>query len=205
MIGETPNLAARLQALAEPGSVVISRRTRRLHRWPVRPGRPRSQRLKGFAEPLAAFRVEGARPRRKPIRGPARSSGSRRWLGASTSSRMLLERWAWAKDGDGQVVLIAGEPGIGKSRLIRALRERLGDEPYTAVSQLLLPIPYQQRALSGDRPAGAGGAAGPRRPAGRATRQARDGARPLERPAGRGRAPARGSARAAGQRNAIPR
>ena len=51
----------------------------------------------------------------------------------------MLERWAWAKDGDGQVVLIAGEPGIGKSRVIRALRERLGDEPYTPLSHFCSP------------------------------------------------------------------
>ena len=67
------------------------------------------------------------------------ASVSRRWSGASTSSRILLERWAWAKDGDGQVVLLSGEPGIGKSRVLRALRERLGDEPYTPLSHYCSP------------------------------------------------------------------
>ena len=52
---------------------------------------------------------------------------------------ILLERWAWAKDGDGQVVLLTGEPGIGKSRLLSALRERLGDQPYTPLSHYCSP------------------------------------------------------------------
>ena len=60
-------------------------------------------------------------------------------VGRAHELALLLERWAWAKDGDGQVVLISGEPGIGKSRLIRTLRERLGDEPYTPLSHYCSP------------------------------------------------------------------
>ena len=69
---------------------------------------------------------------------------ARRWSAASRSSALLLERWERAKDGEGQVVLLSGEPGIGKSRLVRALRERLGDEPHTAAQPLLLAAPSDQ-------------------------------------------------------------
>ena len=133
VVGETPNLAARLQALAEPGAVVVAASTRRLlgglfaltDLGPVR--------LKGFAEPLAAWRVEGegrAEGRFEALHGGHLTP----LIGRGHELGILLERWGWAKDGDGQVVLIAGEPGIGKSRLLRALREELSGEPHVALS-----------------------------------------------------------------------
>ena len=118
VVGETPNLAARLQALADPGSVVISQATRRLLGGLFELTDLGPTRLKGFAEPLAAFRVEGegrADSRFEALHGERLSP----LIGREHELAMLLERWAWAKDGDGQVVLIAGEPGIGKSRLLR--------------------------------------------------------------------------------------
>ena len=133
VVGETANLAARLQALAEPGSIVISRRTRRFVGGLFELTDLGPQRLKGFAEPLAAWRVEGegrAEGRFEALHGERLTP----LVGREHELGILLERWAWAKDGDGQVVLLSGEPGIGKSRLIRALRERLADEPYTPLS-----------------------------------------------------------------------
>ncbi len=138
VIGEVPNLAARLQTLAAPGSVVISQATRRLVGGLFELADLGPQRLKGFAEPLAAFRVEGegrAEGRFEALRGEQLTS----LVGREHELGILLERWAWAKDGDGQVVLISGEPGIGKSRLLRALRERLGGEPYTPLSLFCSP------------------------------------------------------------------
>jgi class 3 adenylate cyclase len=112
VVGETPNLAARLQALAEPGAVVVAASTRRLlgglfaltDLGPVR--------LRGFAEPLAAWRVEGeghAEGRFEALHGGYLTP----LVGREHELGILLERWGWAKDRDGQVILIAGEPGIG--------------------------------------------------------------------------------------------
>ena len=133
VVGETPNLAARLQALAAPGSVVISQATRRLVGTLFELTDLGPTRIKGFAEPIAAFVVQGegsADGRFEALHGQRVTP----LIGRENELAMLLERWSWAKDGDGQVVLIAGEGGIGKSRLLHALREKLSGEPHTAIS-----------------------------------------------------------------------
>jgi class 3 adenylate cyclase len=138
VVGETPNLAARLQVLAEPGNVVISQSTRRLVGGLFELHDLGPQRLKGFAEPLAAWRVEGegrAEGRFEALRGERLTP----LVGREHELGLLLERWAWAADGDGQVVLLSGEPGIGKSRLVQALRERLAGERYTPLSHYCSP------------------------------------------------------------------
>jgi class 3 adenylate cyclase len=138
VVGETPNLAARLQALAAPGRVVISQATRRLVGGLFELTEFGPTRLKGFAEPLAAWRVEGegrAEGRFEALHGERLTP----LVGREPELGILLERWAWAKDGDGQVVLLSGEPGIGKSRVIRTLRERLGDEPHSALIHYCSP------------------------------------------------------------------
>ena len=138
VVGDTPNLAARLQALAESGTVVISQATRNLVGGLFELADLGPRRLKGFAEPLAVWRVEGeglAEGRFEALHGEHLTP----LVGREHELGVLLERWAWAKDGDGQVVLLSGEPGIGKSRVIRALRERLADEPYMPLSHYCSP------------------------------------------------------------------
>jgi class 3 adenylate cyclase/predicted ATPase len=138
VVGETPNLAARLQALAKPGSVVISHATRRLVGGLFELADLGPRRLKGFAEPLSAWRVEGegrAEGRFEALHGERLTP----LVGREHELGILLERWAWAKDGDGQIVLLAGEPGIGKSRLTRSLIERMIDEPHTRLRYYCSP------------------------------------------------------------------
>ena len=138
VVGETPNLAARLQAHAKPGSVVISQATRRLIGGLFELTDLGRRRLKGFAEPLSAWRVEGegrAEGRFEALHGERLTP----LVGREHELGILMERWAWARDGDGQVVLLSGEPGIGKSRVIRTLHERLRDELYTPLSHYCSP------------------------------------------------------------------
>src|SRR3954447_607874 len=138
VVGETPNLAARLQGLAEPGAVVVAEGTRRLLGGLFALADVGPCTLKGFAEPVRAWRVigEGA----AEGRFDARQAGAATPLfGREHELGLLLDRWKRAKDGEGQVALLSGEPGIGKSRLVRALQERLVGEPHTVLSQFCSP------------------------------------------------------------------
>ena len=101
------------------------RRTRRLLGGLFALPRPRRHALKGFAEPVRGLRRRRRGRGRGPLRGPARGRRLTPLVGREHELALLLDRWARAKDGEGQVVLLSGEPGIGKSRLVRALRERL--------------------------------------------------------------------------------
>jgi class 3 adenylate cyclase/predicted ATPase len=138
VVGETPNLAARLQALAEPGAVVVAEGTRRLLGGLFALRDLGASALKGFAEPVRAFAVagEGAAEGRFEA---MHAAGLTPLVGREQELALLLDRWERAKEGEGQVVLLSGEAGIGKSRLVRALREHLGEEPHTPLSQFCSP------------------------------------------------------------------
>jgi predicted ATPase len=128
--GETPNLAARLQQVAESGTVVIADSTRRLLGDLFELAELASLPLKGFSEPVLAWRVVGegkAETRFEALHG-ARVTPL---VGRAEELELMLSRWRLAEGRAGQVVLISGEPGIGKSRLVLALRERLEAEPIT--------------------------------------------------------------------------
>ncbi len=129
VVGETPNLAARLQALAAPGQVVIADATRRLLGVGFELEDLGERELKGIGAPVQAFAVTGERPvesRFEAMSGPALLP----MVGRDQELALLLERWALAKAGEGQGVLLVGEAGIGKSRISRALLDALAEEPH---------------------------------------------------------------------------
>jgi class 3 adenylate cyclase/predicted ATPase len=139
VVGETPNLAARLQALAEPGSVVIAPATRRLLGNLFRLQALGRHEVKGLAEPVEAWAVEGvsASEGRFEAVQSGRLTG---FVGREYELGLSIERWNLAQDGEGQVVLLSGEPGIGKSRILSELRGRL--EAQHATSLRLHCSPY---------------------------------------------------------------
>jgi class 3 adenylate cyclase/predicted ATPase len=130
VVGDTPNLAARLQALAEPGTIVVAASTRRLlgdlfHLRDL--GR---HEVKGIAEPVGAWAVEGMSASESRFEA-VRAARLTDFIGREDELDFLLARQRLAWKGEGQIVLISGEPGIGKSRLAAALAERIASEPHT--------------------------------------------------------------------------
>ena len=128
VVGETPNLAARLQALAEAGTIIVAESTQKLLGGLFELADLGAQDLKGFAAPIHAWRVVGERQtegRFEALHGHQLTP----LIGREHEVGLLLERFERARAGEGQVVLLSGEPGIGKSRLALALRERLDPKP----------------------------------------------------------------------------
>ena len=138
IVGETPNLAARLQGIAEPNSVVIAESTRKLVGNLFELEDLGARDLKGIAGPVRAWAA--LRPASVESRFDAlHASGFTELVGREEELDLLLRRWSKAKTGEGQVVLVSGEPGIGKSRLTAALLERFANEPHTRIRSFCSP------------------------------------------------------------------
>ena len=124
--GETPNLAARLQGQARPGEIVLADDTRKLLGESFALESLGRLDLKGFAAPLQVWRVLGERNAATRFEAQ-HMQGLVEFVGRDSELALLLERWALARDGEGQAVLLSGEAGIGKSRICQTLRDHLRD------------------------------------------------------------------------------
>jgi class 3 adenylate cyclase len=138
IVGETPNLAARLQGAAEPNTVIIAEGTRKLlgTLFELEDLRPKD--LKGIAKPVRAWavlRTSSVESRFEALH----ASGLTALVGREEESELLMRRWSRAKSGEGQVVLLSGEAGIGKSRLTAALLESIALEPHTCLRYFCSP------------------------------------------------------------------
>ena len=163
IFGDVPNIAARVQALAEPGAVLVTARVQRQVAGLFVAEERGTHTLKGVPEPTALFRLVRAS-------GGGRRSAQRNLtplVGRDDEMAMLLRRWERARQGDGQLVLIVGEPGLGKSRLIEEFHARLSDTPHTWVewscSQLLQNTPLHPIAEWGRQRFGGADVAAERR------------------------------------------
>jgi class 3 adenylate cyclase len=138
IVGETPNLAARLQGVAEPNTVVMAESTRKQLGNLFELQDLGAKNLKGVAEPVrawAAVRPSVVESRFEALHGAALTA----LVGREEELELLLRRWSRAKTGEGQVVLLSGEAGIGKSRLTAALLERLTSDPHTRLRYFCSP------------------------------------------------------------------
>ena len=145
VVGETPNVAARLQALAEPGTVVVGERTRRLVEGLFVLEALGPQMVKGIDEPIAVYCVReatGAASRFEATIG----RGLTPLVGRDEEIGLLLSRWQAAKAGDGHVVLLSGEPGVGKSRVIQAFRDHVRGDHASVLRYYCSPF-YVHSAL----------------------------------------------------------
>jgi class 3 adenylate cyclase len=144
-LGETPNIAARLQGLAAPDTVVISAATERLIQGFFLCQTLGPHEMKGLAQPLMVYRVlqESEAQTRLDV---AATKGLTPLVGRESEVALLLERWTQVKEGMGHVVLLSGEAGIGKTRLVQVLKEHVTGEPHTRLESRCSPY-YQHTAL----------------------------------------------------------
>jgi predicted ATPase len=145
VVGETPNLAARLQAIAAPQTVVIARGTQRLLGDVFEYSDLGTRELKGFAQPVHVHRVLGVKSAESRFEA-TRPSALTPFVGRDIEISILLERWQQAKDAEGQTLLLCGEPGMGKSRITQVLHERIADEHHTRLRYQCSPY-YANSAL----------------------------------------------------------
>ena len=145
-LGETPNLAARLQGLAAPNTLVISAATLQLLGGFFTCQSLGTRLVKGFAQPLEVYQVlyESTARSRLDVAG---STGLTPLVGREQEVGLLRERWAQIKDGFGQVVLLSGEAGIGKSRLVQVLKEQAATEPQAWLTPCQCSPYHQNTAL----------------------------------------------------------
>jgi class 3 adenylate cyclase/predicted ATPase len=144
--GETPNLAARLQGIAAPNTVVISAATSQLLGGFFACQSLGTPPLKGLAQPLEVYQVLHESTARSRLEA-AGSTGLTPLVGREQEVALLRERWAQVKDGLGQVVLLSGEAGIGKSRLVQVLKEHVATEPLAWLTPCQCSPSYQHSAL----------------------------------------------------------
>jgi class 3 adenylate cyclase/predicted ATPase len=155
-LGDTPNVAARLQGVATPDTIVISAATQRLVQGYFTMAALGPQVLKGVAAPVPVYRIVGAGAAQSRLE-VAEATGWTPLVGRASEVALLLERWQQSQAGQGQVVLLSGEAGIGKSRLVEVLRQRvvsagsprivLRCSPYHTHSALYPVIEYLQHVL----------------------------------------------------------
>jgi class 3 adenylate cyclase/tetratricopeptide (TPR) repeat protein len=139
VVGEAPNLASRLQGLAEPNTVIIGEATRALASGMFETRELGAQHIRGFTDPVNAWIVLRVRTNESRFQA-TRGEHLTQLIGREEELEILLRRWGRAKKGEGQVVLISGEPGIGKSRLAQALQDKLVREDYTLLRYQCSPF-----------------------------------------------------------------
>jgi len=156
VLGETPNLAARLQGIATPGQVVIAETTRHLVEGRIGVEALGDVQLKGFVEPVQAYRAISVQATSRFE--AATAGGLTAFVGRDSELRLLMDRWQQACSGEGQVALLSGEAGIGKSRILREMCEQLGTGPCAIVryqcspygtNTAFLPVIDQLRSTAG--------------------------------------------------------
>jgi tetratricopeptide (TPR) repeat protein len=157
-VGDTPNLAARLQGLAGAGEVVIAPATRRLVGDAFDLTDLGARPLKGIAEPVRVWRVEAVHRTEGRFEAAHTGGALTPLVGREEEVALLLRAWRQAREGEGRVVLISGEPGIGKSRLTQVLREQIAGEPHLTLryqcspyhlNSPLYPVTEQIEAVAG--------------------------------------------------------